>query len=261
MGLRWKEGSFSKHRPVSRAPGDSSLKTRRQLLHVRFKRGHAITGVGEEDGYFFFNFIFIYVYGCVCSVPMEARRGCWTLLELELRAIMSCPMWVLETEVRSTEGGRHSYLRSHLSSPRHLIHVKQREKRNKRWKEGLREAQTSITNTSLDTHAGTMWPGPATLAETSFLPVSHRHDSYPEQSLLEHPLSRICLLSPGDKTHLVCIPRVLFLKEEEKLTLSVHNGDRSHCKDETWSSELSGNGGQTGRGACWQEWGGGVAWA
>lgn len=165
------------------------------------------------------------------------------------------PMWVLETEVGSSGGGRHSYLRSHLSSPRHLIHVKRRKKRNKRWKEGLREAQTSMTNTSLDTHAGTMWPGPATLAETSFLPVCHRHDSYQEQSLLEHPLSRICLRSPGDKTHLVCIPRVLFLKEEEKLTLSVHNGDRSHCKDETSSSELSGNSSQTGRGACWQELG------
>lgn len=95
-----------------------------------------------------------------------------------------------------------------------------------------------------------MWPRPATFAETSFLSVSHTHDSYQEQSLLVHPLSCICLLSPGEKTHLVWIPRVLFLKEEEKLTLSVHNGDRSHCKDETWSSELSENGGQTGRGAC-----------
>lgn len=51
-------------------------------------------------------------------------------LELELRVTMSCPVWVLETEVGSSGGGRHSYLRSHLSSPRHLIHVKQREKRN-----------------------------------------------------------------------------------------------------------------------------------
>lgn len=103
-------------------------------------------------------------------------------------------------------------------------------------------------------HAGTMWTRPATFAKTSFLPVSHMHDSYQEQSLLEQPLSHICLLSPGDKTHLGWIPRVLFLKEEEKLTFSVHNRDRSYCKDETWSSELSRNGGQTGRGACWQVW-------
>lgn len=49
VGLCWKEGSFSKHRPVYGALGDSSLETYRRLLHVGFKRGHSNTGVGEDD--------------------------------------------------------------------------------------------------------------------------------------------------------------------------------------------------------------------
>lgn len=65
----------------------------------------------------------------VCAVCLWRPDEDAGPLELEFRVTMSCPVWVLETEVGSSGGGRHSFLWSHLSSPRHLIHVKQREKR------------------------------------------------------------------------------------------------------------------------------------
>lgn len=45
---------------------------------------------------------------CVCVnvcnvVPTEARKGSWIPLQLELQKVISCPLWVLGTELRSPE--------------------------------------------------------------------------------------------------------------------------------------------------------------
>lgn len=42
--------------------------------------------------------MFVFVWGYVHCVPMEDRDP-W---ELELQAVLSCPMWVLGTKLRSS---------------------------------------------------------------------------------------------------------------------------------------------------------------
>lgn len=48
----------------------------------------------------------IYISACeyvhMIAVPIEAKRGHQTLLDLELQVVVNCPMFVLETELGSS---------------------------------------------------------------------------------------------------------------------------------------------------------------
>lgn len=57
-----------------------------------------------------FSFFKLYICVCVCeceSGPMEARRESQILLELELKVLVSCWVWVLESTLRFSGRAEH----------------------------------------------------------------------------------------------------------------------------------------------------------